>query len=101
MSNPKLLAIVTAFMLVAGAPGAYATYTLTQLEIIEQFILENDCAALRAFIEENPELLEGDDQLAVELRIFVEGINDGFWVNLCIPPTTQSLQLIQNLKAAY
>ena len=97
MPNPKLLAIVTAFMLMAGAPGAYATYTLTQLEIIEQIILDNDCAALRDFIEANPGLLEGDDQLAVELRAFAAGITEGFWRGICVAPNAQGVELIKQL----
>jgi len=101
MPNPKLLAIVTAFMLVAGAPGAYATYTLSQLQIIEQFILDKDSAALRAFIGEHPELLEGDDQLAVELRIFMAKMDEGFWLGLNVAPEGLSPMFIENLKAAY
>jgi hypothetical protein len=70
MPTPKLLSLVTVFMLAVGTSGAYAAYTLSDLQVIEQYLLENNVAALSAYVEANPGLLDGDDQLATALRQF-------------------------------
>jgi len=55
---------------VAGEPS------LDQLAEIESILSSNDVAALRSFLDLNPELLEGETQLAILLRRFLEESND-------------------------
>ncbi|MBA3324487.1 MAG: hypothetical protein H0T41_04195 [Rhodobacteraceae bacterium] len=75
--NRKLVTVVSAMMLglhlgsaVAGEPS------LDQLAEIESILSSNDVAALRSFLNLNPELLEGETQLAILLRRFLEESND-------------------------
>jgi hypothetical protein len=80
------MAVVTAFMLIAGAQGGQAGYTLTQLQDIERLILARDCGALWTYLSANGDLLEGDDPLAVELRKFALGIENGLIACLSVGP---------------
>lgn len=77
MPNPKLIAILTAFLMCAGAGVGQAAYTLDQLRQIETFLIQRDYGALWLFLSENPEILEGDDALARELRVFTQAISRG------------------------
>ena len=77
MPSPRLMAVVTALMLVGGGQSAQAAYTLAQLQVIEALILNQDCAGLWTYLSENPEILEGDDPLAQELRNFMAGVSGG------------------------
>jgi hypothetical protein len=77
MPSPKLIAIITALTCLAGASGAYAAASAEQLAQIEELIIARNCAGLRAYLVENPALLEGDDPLAEELRDFASGIDSG------------------------
>lgn len=86
MPSPRLLAVLTAFMVVAGADRAGAAYTLAQLVEIERFITGRDCGGLWQYLHENPELLEGDDPLAQELRNFNSGIEGGLIKCLSVGP---------------
>ncbi|MGL4279764.1 MAG: hypothetical protein ACRCS0_05315 [Albidovulum sp.] len=70
MPAPKLMAIVTALILMSGH-GTFAEYSLSQLQEIERYILTKNTAALLLLLQANPELLVGDDPLAVELRAFM------------------------------
>jgi hypothetical protein len=103
--SPKLLAVITALMLVAGAPGVQAAYTKTQLEQIEQLVLTQDWVQLRDYVLASPGLLEGDDGLVVELRKFLQSMQSGaitasfgvFSPTLAVP----SLDVIQRLRSVY
>jgi hypothetical protein len=77
MPSQKLIAVITALTCLAGAHGAYAAASAEQLAQIEELIIARDCAGLRAYLVENPALLEGDDPLAGELRDFASGIDSG------------------------
>lgn len=77
MPSPKLVAIITALTCLAGARGAYASYTMEQLATIERLIFAKDCGGLRTYIDAYPGLLEGDDALADELRSFANGVDTG------------------------
>lgn len=71
--NRKLGIVVSAMMLSFHLGQAFAAEpSLEQLAEIESILADNDVAALRSFIERNPELLEGDTQLAVLLRNFLD-----------------------------
>lgn len=91
MANQRLLAVVTALLLTAGAQDARAAYTLDQLEQIEQFILGEQWSELGAFINENRELLDGDDVLAQSLRAFVDDAADGVINQLSSLPSRDTI----------
>ncbi len=77
MPNPKLVAVITALVLIAGAAGARADYSLDQLRALEQLVLGKDTAALGAYLAANRGLTEGDDPLARELRGFLQCVEGG------------------------
>lgn len=68
MPDARLLAVITALMLVATVPRAQADFSLDQLKALEQLILARDGTALRRYLAANPQMLRGDDPLARELR---------------------------------
>lgn len=77
MPNPNLMAVITALMFLAGTGGAKASYNLAQLQQIEQYILSKDCGALLGYLQLNPAIMDGNDQLAQELRSFADGVEGG------------------------
>lgn len=64
-------------MLMVNVTPAFADYTLSQLREIERMILSRDFNALYRFLQENPEVLVGNDPLAQELRTLVSDIEAG------------------------
>jgi hypothetical protein len=88
MPSPKLVAIITALTCLAGARGVYAAYTVDQLVEIERLIVSKDCGGLRAYIDQYPALLVGEDALADELRSFARGIDTGLISCLAYRPGT-------------
>ncbi|TCP41822.1 hypothetical protein [Rhodovulum marinum] len=79
MPDRRLMAIVTGLMLIMGGLGGAraAEPTLEQLRTIDQLLTRNDTRALLSFLLDNPDLLSGDDELAVELRRFATEISGG------------------------
>lgn len=77
MPNHRLLAVVTALMLIGGAQSGHAEYSIAQLQEIERLILSKDINAIWLFLAANPEILNGSDPLAVELRTLAESIENG------------------------
>ncbi|MCB2117210.1 MAG: hypothetical protein KDE00_13160 [Rhodobacteraceae bacterium] len=77
MPEPKLMAIVTALMLMAGTVPARAAYNIEQLQQIEQYIVGKDCGGLWTYLNANPTIMAGDDALARELKIFVSATERG------------------------
>ncbi|MEL7345890.1 MAG: hypothetical protein AAFN59_13720 [Pseudomonadota bacterium] len=71
MRRSRLLAVLTAILMLGAAPSAQAAYTLAQLQVIETLLLDGNLTALRQFLENNPGILDGDDPLAIELREFL------------------------------
>lgn len=88
MPSPKLVAIITALTCLAGGSGAFAAYTMEQLVEIERLIVSKDCGGLRAYIDQYPSLLVGEDALADELRSFAQGIDTGLISCLAYRPGT-------------
>lgn len=72
MRRSRLMAILTAALLLGGAPSVHAAYTLAQLQVIDSLIAQGNLSGLRRFLLQNPEILEGNDPLAVELREFIQ-----------------------------
>ncbi|WP_420586164.1 hypothetical protein [Ruegeria sp.] len=77
MPNSKLVAIVTALSFLMTSHGARAEITLEHLLAIDQLLSTNDTQALLEYLQKNPELLQGDDELSRELRSFSEIANSG------------------------
>lgn len=77
MPDPRLIAIVTALVLMgSGTPGR-ADFSFDQLKTIEQLVLSRDSLALGRYLAANPRLTQGDDPLARELRSFQNCMSSG------------------------
>ncbi|HMQ93646.1 MAG TPA: hypothetical protein PKA33_13915 [Amaricoccus sp.] len=73
------IGITVSAMMIAvglGSPVAAEPPTLDQLTEIAGLLADNDIAALRAFLLQHPELLEGDATLAGLLRDFMDSSGD-------------------------
>lgn len=72
MNRRKLTSSISALILATqlGSPLLSAEPNLEQLSRIEALLAENDVAGLRAYIERNPELLDGESEMARLLREF-------------------------------
>ena len=99
MPNPRLLAIVTAMLLLGGIQPAGAAYNLRQLQDVEQLILSKDCGALLLYLQGNQEMLEGDDPLAQELRNFAQGVEGG--LIQCLSPGARTGAPQSGLSGSY
>ena len=66
----RLTAVITGLMLTGWSHKACAKYSLSQLRMIEQLILDKDLGALLSYLRENPDLMVGDNELSRELRSF-------------------------------
>ncbi|WP_170763555.1 hypothetical protein [Ruegeria lacuscaerulensis] len=77
MTDSKLVAIVTALLFLMTSHGARAEITLEHLLVIDQYLSANNTQELRAYLQKNPELLLGDDELSRELRNFNEAATRG------------------------
>ena len=79
----KLLIMAQAMMLAArlGNPAAAAEPSTEELSVISRYLEANDVQGLRAYLQDHPELAEGDTPLAGLLRRFLVesvGSNDFF-----------------------
>jgi hypothetical protein len=74
----KIGLTISAMILAAqlGTPMAAAEPSLEQLYTIAAILEANDVAALRSFVESNPEILDGEGQLAILLRRFMVASRD-------------------------
>lgn len=70
MPAPKLIAIVTALILMSGQ-ASFAEYSLAQLQEIERYVMTKNNDALMLLLQAHPELMAGEDPLAQELRSFM------------------------------
>ncbi|WP_284162722.1 hypothetical protein [Frigidibacter sp. SD6-1] len=77
MPDPRLLAIVTALVLLGSGAPCRADFSLDQLKTIEQLVLSRDSLALGRYLASNPRLTQGDDPLARELRSFQNCMSSG------------------------
>jgi len=93
-----LLASVTVALL---AHGAHAAYTEVDLRNIEQLVRTQQWAALHAYIEANPEVLVGDDPLAVHARAFMNSFSTNLFGQVNYPLTVPAQEMINNLLEAY
>lgn len=77
MPEPRLMAVITALLMLAGTSPARAAYDVGQLRQIEGLILARDCGALWQYLVTNPAIMAGEDALARELRVFVSATERG------------------------
>ena len=77
MTDRKLIGIVTALLFLTSPQGARAEVTLEHLLAIDRFLSNNDMQALYSYLQRNPELLTGDDELSNELRSFHSSASSG------------------------
>ncbi len=77
MPNSKLVAIVTALLFLMTSHGARAEITLEHLLVIDQYLSENNTQELWRYLQKNPQLLLGSDELSRELRNFYEAASRG------------------------
>jgi hypothetical protein len=77
MTDSRLVGIVTALLFLASTESGRAEITLEHLIVIDQLLSTNDIGALQAYLERNPELLTGDDELSRELRGFYDAASAG------------------------
>lgn len=85
MPSPKLTALITALLFMAGTHGATAAYNLQQLQEIERYIATKNCGALLGYLQQNPSIMSGNDLLAQELRSFANGVEGGIISCLSAP----------------
>lgn len=78
MTRRRLAALIGGLLLGAqlGTLQVAATPTLDQLATMSEILAANDVAGLRAFVEVNPDLLAGEDTIALLLRRFMEESRD-------------------------
>ncbi|WP_170558173.1 hypothetical protein [Ruegeria atlantica] len=72
MTDRRLIGIVTALLFLSTSQNVRAEITLEHLLVIDQMLSTNDIQALYAYLDKNPELLSGEDELSLELRSFHE-----------------------------
>lgn len=77
MFHPRLIAVVTALVLLGATGPGRADYSLGQLQAIEGLISSRNCEGLWLFVKSNPGIVDGDDPLANELRVFVTATERG------------------------
>lgn len=78
MTRRHLAALIGGLLLGAqlGTVELAAAPTLDQLATMSEILAANDVAGLRAFVEANPDLLAGEDTIALLLRRFMEESRD-------------------------
>lgn len=75
MKHTKKLAVMAAAMAVAsqiGSPQAVAAPNMEDLQMVRQMIANDEFTNLRSFIDENPQVLEGDTDFARVLREYYQ-----------------------------
>jgi hypothetical protein len=77
MFHPRLIAVVTALVLLGGTGSSRADYDLSQLQAIEGLISSRNCEGLWLYVKSNPGIIAGADPLANELRTFVAATERG------------------------
>ena len=87
MPNNRLLGIITALLYFGANSGVQASYSIEQLREIEQLVNTKNCGGLRGYLRINPEIIEGADPLADELRKFAFGVDTG--LIQCLAARTQ------------
>ena len=77
MFHPRLIAVVTALVLLGTTGSSRAEYDLSQLQAIEGLISSRNCEGLWLYVKSNPTMMVGTDPQASELRTFVAATERG------------------------
>lgn len=77
MIHPKLSAVITMLILVSLGGRAGAQGDIERLETLERLVRSRDCQALYDYLAANPALMEGNDALSAELKVFVQAAQSG------------------------
>jgi len=112
MPGPKLTAIITALIMITGASGANAEYSLAQLQELERLVLGKKYKSLWAYLQLHPEILAGNDPLAKELQVFVQSTQRGLLncfaaTTVAVvptvppPPTAATKNFVATIGASY
>ena len=95
----KLVAVVTAMMLVAPPARSQDQYSLSELLTLDGLIGAQDCGGLWSHLQGNPALMAGNDPLARELRTFAESVQRGA-LN-CFAAGSRTASVVRDLSSAY
>lgn len=77
MANQRILAIVTALVMLGTTASSQQNASISELREIEFLVSNQRWAQLHSMIVNKPTLLQGSDPLSVELREFVRQVSLG------------------------
>jgi hypothetical protein len=77
MANRKILAIITALVMLGGPASSQQAASISELRQIEQLVAKQRWAELYNLIMAKPALTQGNDPLSLELRDFVRQVSLG------------------------
>jgi hypothetical protein len=88
MANQRIVAIVTALLLMSTTASAVQAASIEELRKIDAMVSTQDWAGLYSMVLANPRLISGNDPLSSELRTFMRQNSLGRIAGLA--PATQS-----------
>ena len=97
MRKTLLASVTLAFL----AHSANATYTLTDLDRIESYILANDWSGLNAYLVRHPEVMLGSSPFAIQVRNFVKSYGTANTMGIFTESLAPSLDTISSLTEQY
>ena len=97
MRKTLLASVTLAFL----AHGAHATYTLSDLNTVEAYILANDWSGLNSYLNEHPELMLGSSPFALQVREFSKAYKTARTVGFMKADLIPSLDTISLLTEQY
>ena len=77
MANRKILAIITALVMVGTSASSQQTTSIGELRYIEELVSTERWAELYSLILRYPRLTQGTDPLSLELRDFMRQVSLG------------------------
>lgn len=77
MAERRLIAIITAMLLVSDSANAQEGTTIDQLRLIEDLVINRSWRPLYEYLSENPQIVAGSSPLARELCGFVTDVERG------------------------
>lgn len=93
MANRRILAIVTALVMLGSSASAQQTASIAELRQIEFLVSNEKWAELYNLVLANPRLTQGDDPLSLELRNFLRQVSLGRIADLAPTSRRNSDQL--------
>lgn len=77
MAERRLMAILTALLLVANSAKGQGTTTIDDLRLIEDFVSKRAWRPLYDYLTANPHIVSGGGPLGAELCAFVQDVESG------------------------